>query len=390
MSIFDYPRINFKGTIQLNPGTANNDDYAGAYVLPDSWGPFAGETLALIDSKTVQARTFGMSDDAFMAWVQKAQKFNRAGQPNLTKQIIPAEWNYYGGMEMNIVSAQVSGVQTGPGKIYSEADDSAPLTNLLGADLAFSGGHITDVNSEGSPPATQFFIDGLTLTKGATTFINGSPSKGACQWLNFYRNVNLTADGGAGGYVYHVMRKSQAETVIDIPGFADPNVVGAILRYYLCRPMPNATTNEQIEALYQQQKTKPPTLEIVGTITPLYADENIVTAPTGRLMACNQPQIPTPAGTNTNGPNGLIALAPAVLQVKENIVSADFVGTFPDYYQKQAQPSNPKYDFGDVSLVVYSGPNSAVIGNVDYPKTAARDQQGRGFDFDISRNQPPP
>ena len=28
MSIFDYPRINFKGTIQLNPGTANNDDYA--------------------------------------------------------------------------------------------------------------------------------------------------------------------------------------------------------------------------------------------------------------------------------------------------------------------------------------------------------------------------
>ena len=65
MSIFNYPRINFKGTIQLNPGTANNDDYAGAYVLPDSWGPFAGETLALIDSKTVQARTYGMADEAF-------------------------------------------------------------------------------------------------------------------------------------------------------------------------------------------------------------------------------------------------------------------------------------------------------------------------------------
>ena len=28
MSLFDYPRIHFKGTIQLNPGTANNDDYA--------------------------------------------------------------------------------------------------------------------------------------------------------------------------------------------------------------------------------------------------------------------------------------------------------------------------------------------------------------------------
>jgi len=97
MSIFDYPRINFKGTIQLNPGTANNDDYAGAYVLPDSWGPFAGETLALIDSKTVQPRTYGMSDEAFRQWVQKAQTFNQAGTPGKTRQIIPAEWNYYGG-----------------------------------------------------------------------------------------------------------------------------------------------------------------------------------------------------------------------------------------------------------------------------------------------------
>ncbi|HEV7474177.1 MAG TPA: hypothetical protein VGN90_09010 [Pyrinomonadaceae bacterium] len=386
MSIFDYPRINFKGTVQLNPGTANNDDYAGAYVLPDSWGPFAGETLALIDSKKVQARTFGMSDDAFMAWVQKAQTFNQAGQPNVTKQIIPAEWNYYGGMEMNIVAAQVIGVQTGPGEIYSEASSSVPLTDLLGADINFSGGHITDVNSEGSPPATQFFIDGLTLTKGGTTLINGSPSKGACQWLNFYRNVNLTADGGAGGYVYHVMRKGQAGTIIDVPGFEDPDIVGAILRYYLFRPMENANTNEQIEALYEQQQTNPATLEIVGTVAPLYADEDIVTTPTGRLMICNQSQIPTPAGSQNNSSNGLIALAPAVLEVAENIVSADFVGTFPEYYQGVPQPSNPKYDFGDVSLVVYSGLNSAVVGPVEYAKTAAGDRQGWVFDFDISSN----
>ena len=104
MSVFQFPRINFKGTIQLNPGTANNDDYAGAVTLPSSWGPFAGQTLALIDSKLVQARTFGMSDDAFMAWVQKAQTFDVVGKPGVTKQIIPAEWNYYGGMEMTMVA----------------------------------------------------------------------------------------------------------------------------------------------------------------------------------------------------------------------------------------------------------------------------------------------
>lgn len=390
MSIFNYPRINFKGTIQLNPGTANNDDYASAYVLPNSWGPFAGAPLALIDSKTVQARTYGMADEAFRTWVQKAQTFDVVGgTPGQTAQTIPAEWNYYGGMDMNIIAAQVIGVKTDPHQIHCQQNDSEPLTELLGADLSFSGGHFTDVNSEGSPPATQFFIDGLTLTKAGKTFISGSASKAACQWLNFYRNVNLTADGGAGGYVYHVIRKSP-ETTLNIPGFDAPNVAGVILRYYLYRPMESANTSAQIEALYQQQQTNPATLEIIGTFAPLYEDEQILTTPTGRLMVSNQAQIPTPKGSQNNSPNGLIALAPAVLQCRDNIISADFVGTFPDNYQappQPAQPTNLKYDFGEVSLVVSCGLNSAVIGTVEYANTSKGDQQGWVFDFDVSSNK---
>jgi hypothetical protein len=113
------------------------------------------------------------------------------------------------------------------------------------------------------------------------------------------------------------MRKSQAGTIIDIPGFEDPNVAGAILRYYLFRPMESASTNSQIEAVYKQQQANPATLEIVGTIAPLYENEHILTTPTGRLMVGNQAQIPTPPGSQNNGANGLIALAPAVLQVAE-------------------------------------------------------------------------
>ena len=115
-----------------------------------------------------------------------------------------------------------------------------------------------------------------------------------------------------------------------------------------------------------------------------------MTTPTGRLLVCNQAQIPTPAGSQNNSSitntSGLVALAPAVLQVVDNIVSADFVGTFPDYYQAQAQPPNSKYDFGEVSLVVYSGLHTAVVSPVEYAKTAAGDQQGWIFDFDISAN----
>lgn len=398
MSIFDFPRINFQGTIQLSPGTANNDDYAGAVVLPASYGKYAGETLALIDSKLVQPRTYGMSDADFMAWVQKAQTFDVAGKPGQTQEIIPAEWNYYGGMDMNNLAAQIIGVTTAPGQTYTQPDGSVPVTSLLGAALNFNNGHITDVNSEGSPPATQFFIDQLTLAQDGTTYIDGSASKGACQWLNFYRNVNMTADGGAGGYVYHVITKSSGAT-INIPGFDDPSIVGVILRYYLYGLTESATTNEEIEALYEQQQINPATLEIVGTFAPLYANETIFTGPTGRLMISNRAQIQTP-GTNNNGvpiPNdnqhNLFALAPAVLQVNGNIVSADFVGTFPDYYQAGSPPAppsettNPKFDFGEVSLYVSADSNSALIGGVVYQDTIAWDQGGWIFDFDISDNQ---
>ena len=89
MSIFDYPRVNFKGTVQLNPGTANNDDYAPGLTLPDSWGPYAGAPLALMDSKMVRARTYGMQDEAFMKWVQQRQTFNVVGQPGRRRRPSP-------------------------------------------------------------------------------------------------------------------------------------------------------------------------------------------------------------------------------------------------------------------------------------------------------------
>ncbi|MFL6200875.1 MAG: hypothetical protein ACJ76J_17010 [Thermoanaerobaculia bacterium] len=377
MSLFDYPRINILGTFQMNPGTANNDDYAGYATFPDT-----GETLALIDSKLVEPRTYGMSDADFIAWAQKAQTFNVQGGGQ--RQIIPAEWNYYGGMNSKMISATVIGVQTGPADVYNGPAAGIPVTSLMGANLGLSG-HFTDVNSEGSPPATQFFIDSLTLTLGSQSWLSGPTSKGACQWLNFYRNVNLTADAGAGGYVYHVMRKKPG-TTIAIPGFDDPRIVGLIFRYYLYESTQGTTTNEGIEAIYQKGGTNLAVQQLVGTIAPLFEDETLFTTPAGRLMVSNPTQIPAPAGTHNNSSNGLIALAPAVLSVQGNLVSADFSGTFPEYYQAAANPRNPKFDFGPLSLVVTDGAASATIAQVDYADTDAGNERGWVFDYDISSN----
>jgi hypothetical protein len=390
MSLFDYPRVNFKGTIELNPGTANNDDYAqqpGAALIPQSFGPpYAGQVFGLIESKTVQARTFGMSDAAFIAWVQKIQTFDVSGSPGQTMQIIPAEWNYYGGMEAQTTAAAtiaVVGVQTGPGQLYAQPDPAVPATAVIGASLRYSG-HITDVNSEGSPPATQFFIDSLVVRNGSTTFLSGKASKGACQALNFYRNVNLTADGGAGGYVYHVMRKSDGAT-INLKGFEDPHIVGVICRYYLYRFGGGTSDRSGIEKLYEQKKKNPALLEIVGTFAPLFADEEIVTGPVGRLLVSDVTNIPTPQGSSNNGNNGFVALAPAVLQRNGNAISADFSATFPDCFYPSSR-DNPKYDFGTVTLYVGNAAGSAAIGQVDYADTDAGNRRGWMFDFDISSN----
>jgi hypothetical protein len=392
MSLFDYPRVNFKGTIQLNPGTANNDDYAqqpGAALLPASFGPYAGQVLGLIGSETVQPRTYGMSDVEFIAWVQRAQTFDisGSGQPPKTAQIIPAEWNYYGDMTSRILQAAVVGVQTVPGQVYAKADPGVPATAVIGATLSYSG-HITDVNSEGSPPGTQFFIDSLKVASGATTFLSGSASKGASQWLNFMRNVNLTQDGGSGAYVYHVMRKSSA--TINLPGFDKPNIVGVICRYYLYRRAGGASSNAAIEALYQNQQSNPAELEIAGTFAPLFADEKIFTGPVGRLListtaniAAVDPTTKQPLQNNNGG--GQIALAPAVLRRIKDRISADFSGTFPDYFHPDSG-ANPKLDFGPVTLVVSNATGSAPIGPVDYADTDAGDRSGWIFDFDVSSN----
>jgi hypothetical protein len=276
----------------------------------------------------------------------------------------------------------VIGVTTAPGQVHTSPDSGIPVTSLLGATLAFSG-HFTDVNSEGSPPATQFFIDNLTLTQGSQTWLSGGTSKGACQWLNFYRNVNLTADAGAGGYVYHVILKSSGAT-INIPGFDAPGIAGVIFRYYLYQPTQTVQGNAAIEALYQQQQpgANSSVIQLVATFAPLYDTETIFTAPVGRLMVANTPNIKAPQGTQNNG-NGLIALAPAVLSVNGDVISADFSGTFPDYQQAG---NNLKYDFGEVSLVVTNGTDSATVAAVSYADTVAGNQGGWLFDFDISAN----
>lgn len=389
MSVFDYPRINFSGIITLNPGTANNDDYSGGYT-----DPVTGQNLALIDSAQVEPRTFGKTDEEFQAWIQKARTFDINGTDGKTQQIIPAEWNYYGNM-VSSAKVNVDGVQTGPTTICTSADPKVPLSDLIGDRVLFDG-NITDINSEGSPPGTQFFLKPFIWRKG-DFLISGTPSKSSSQWIHFTRNVNLQGDAGSGAYVYHVIEGGE----VALPGFEDPEIVGMILRYYVFAKHGTINTNEGIETLYETGADNPALLQITGSFMPLRCGERIRSAPVGRFLACDDPAIPTPPKTKNNS-NGKIALAPAVLARAEDRVSVDFLGSFPENYACGAPRKsdseipkiwddpvkmNPKFDFGAASLEIRNGEDSAAIGSVAYTDTVGGNARGWVFDFDISGNE---
>lgn len=371
MSLFDTPRINFNGTIVLNPGTANNDDYSGMF-----FDPKTGDNLALLDSARVQANEMGQSpDDQFISWIQKVQTFASKSDPSKTSQIIPAEWNYYGDMSAT-VSASVVGVDA-----PADNADYDKLQALIGKPVSWSG-NITDVNPEGSPPSTQFFVSELVAGgMGIPEYV----SKGACVWINFVRNVNLTADDGSGGYLYHVIPGGHTY----LPGFDAPHITGLILRYYLYAKHDYDATNSGITSKYENQQTNDATFYLTGTIAPLFEGETNTTQPVGRLLSQYTNNLETPSGLSNNG-GGHVSLAPAVLVQRGGTVSVDFLGSFPEQCDRDKSVSwtdqtkkNPKYNFGIATLEVTDGTTSVPIAQVDYIDITKGNAKGWIFDYDL-------
>jgi hypothetical protein len=385
MSLFDFPRINLTGTLTLNPATANNDDlsFNPTFVASD------GQTAALFDSADVEPLTLGMSDDDFVNWIQQVQNLNTSPPTSPSPQV-PAEWNYYGDAGTSC-NATVISVVTGPNQLLTSADPSVPVSSLIGAALTYSG-VICDLNPQGSPPATQFFIPQLTIANGSSAVVQGPASKGACQWINFFRNVNAQQDQGAGGYLYHVVLKSECSP-FNLPGFED--AIGAIFRYYIYNVIIPVVSPSGLADLYKNKQQNAATAQIVATIAPLYAGEAITTGPVGRFLVPSQPPPSTPSGwITTTSPNnnggGVIPLAPAMVSQNGNTISVEFVGTFPDNYQpiSSSPPSytNDKYYFGPVTIVVNGNGTSVPIATVDYTDTNGGNQRGWLFDYDISGN----
>lgn len=430
MSIFHFPRINFKGLMAVNVGTCNNDDYSGDVFPPGS--PFANQPVRLNDSMNVQPAgldpatglVYNMKDAEWVAWAQTPNNFAASPTPKFAKPrsekaegvatdaaapvpLVPGEWNYYGDMGLTMIGTTVVGITDPNNQI--PPDLRAAIT---GAELSFnnSAGHSTgmliDVNPE-DPTNSQIFADFLTLqsSQAAAFLFSGKPTKAITRWVNFQRNTMLSGPNGAAATFQMAVPLSELQGQDILKGLppASPEgtpLAGIVCRLVLYRSLQKINTFkyankkiddpwfQEITQLYAQQGTNPTYVQIQGTIAPWFEGEP-ASCPVGRQLLPTANTIPLPLHSISNGPAYGLAPAVAYVNKEQNLLSIDFATTFPDTFEGTAYDpmqtdNNPKFDFGDISLALQGISTGIVLdkfADIPYADTAANDATGWVFDF---------
>lgn len=436
MSIFSLPRIHVSGLMEINVGTANNDDYSGSVFVG---GPGSGQLVRLADSAAVQPTTFGLSDADFITFVQTpigttdapaapssspllvpadaqtkavdviAPAATAAAAPTVT-QTIPAEWNYFGDMGLTMTGVTVQAVDYADHSVVAGqpgADDDP----FIGATLSFNNrpdntgrttGIICDVTPE-DVPMSQMLAGNLMLQRNGQIIFSGAPHKATTRWINFQRNVNLTRSAGASAVFQHAVPLAAlaGQPILDVMPRFDSNdrpLIGLVFRYVLFRTIPpinpsqfktNDGYNTAILALYATKGTNPGIAQLTGTIAPWY-EGDMATLPAGRYLVPTSLTFPPPPNTKGNG--GKFQLAPATLFIDQRatgpVAIVDTAGTFPEWYQGNFNPrvttDNDKYDFGAVSLTLRGVTATYTLGTIPYTNAAAYNACDGIFEFSLN------
>lgn len=239
MSQFDFPRINFHGSVLLDTPTANNgktaplmiynQNEAQTYLPPrvylnpnqviyvqTNFPAFSILTDSSNNSSYVQVDPIN-NMDIFQQWATTILGNFAADADYLplynycgVELIAPGYWNYYGDLSMSLQNVLVTGVQLpdDSGRVNTwtaENKNNCPaiLSDVLGASLSFnqdffdpasrSTSVLCDVDSEGQT-CTQIFYGNAGIYSNSNneqkTFLTGKPCKSTTNWLNVSKVLN--------------------------------------------------------------------------------------------------------------------------------------------------------------------------------------------------------
>ena len=181
MSVLAFPRIYFKGFMQWDPCTFNNNDWQE---FPTYDGVNAALNWSFLETQGITRENF---QSTFRPWAIKLQPDAVDNPPGAR---VPAEWNMFGSHGVSFVqygdfTTTVTGGSLGP---------SAPVTSdpLIGLPVAISGdggygpGRLVDTNPA-SFWSSQIYFGQLALGTGACTISGPRNFRMHSRWLDLNR-----------------------------------------------------------------------------------------------------------------------------------------------------------------------------------------------------------
>ncbi len=396
MSQFDFPRIHFSGSAFINPATANNNillplvtyhpiqvkailppriylsqDLLYLYRLGGLPIPEADRILSdekkqqYIEIKPVDTR------EKFMTWavtplgsssldalyhVLYELVLTKRTQKPLTGHL-PANWNFFGGMEFGFQGVTVTGVvarndREKPQLFTLETSASPPeIAVLLGATLHMENeqGKSSAVMVDVLPTLafySQVFCDRLQLKKDGVSILNGKPRKASLRFLNQHRIINQEGAQAASGSFFSVIPTHDLESGELAPimqfflmhGEKDRPIKGVFIQYNIFEVKENLLPDYTILG----EKGNPAYATVAGTFSPWY-EEDMASITMGRFLVPENPFLNT------------IRLAPVVCRVdiEREVISLDFLGSIPEQCTQYAPiPYYETYPLGLLRLVL--------------------------------------
>ena len=341
MSQFDFPRINFNGTVKINPATANNNswlplvlfdyihikaiippriycnaDIKIAIKLKTILLPKACRLIEDGDSSYFEIESVN-TPEYFQQWASVPLgnsgidseyhylyhliRTQRGNEPLYGK--IPGGWNYYGGMDFSFTNVNVVSIETcslsNETNFYTSKSANCPQTvnEIIGSkiDLKNPKGHNTAVMVDVIPGLTfhtQIFCDSFRMLNAGNLIFAGKPQKASLRFINPNRILNENDAMGSSGTFYCVI---PIEDLIDcedstiLPFFKEFNIKkeeikGVFIRFDLSEVYENLNPDFNTHG----PNPNPATSTIIGSITPWY-NTDMKSISMGRLMLPEKP-----------------------------------------------------------------------------------------------------
>jgi hypothetical protein len=184
MSVLSFPRIYFKGFMEWDPCTFNNNDFA---FFP-TYDPVAASlNWDYLATQNITRENF---TTAFRPWAITLQDDTNPIDPAPGKPRVPCEWNMFGTHGVSFVQYEnfISTV-TGGDLAYNQPVTSDPL---IGGPVAILGDHggspakLVDTNPS-SPWSSQVLFGGFSFGSDAASFSGAREVKLNSRWLNPFR-----------------------------------------------------------------------------------------------------------------------------------------------------------------------------------------------------------